>query len=530
MKKMLSPVYVFVTAICLVLVLAFVLLFVPVFTPVLSVATSVSAADMPTQKEEVVYGVLDTDGSVNKLYVVNIFNGGAITDYGSYSDIHNMTTSEALGRSGDQITINTEADKFYYQGKLERKDLPWNFAIRYFLDGKEIPGTALAGKNGSLKITLSVRQNNKVRSTFFNNYALQIAISLDNKLCSDIKTNNATIAEAGSKKQLLYTVLPGKSAELKITANVRDFEMDAISINGIRLFLDINTDSSKFTEQISELSDAIRELDNGANDLLNGTNRLSDGMKKYLDGIKALGDGSGKITDGADKLNIGATALKNGLLELAKQNDVFKSGALAIQQTAFDMVNTQFKEKGAKIPVLTPENYSAVLSAIPELSSVQKQLDRAVQFTQGLNSYMDGVTQLGQGASDLTNGLAEFKSSLSVLASSANNLYNAGAELNKAVKQLRDGLASYKDGTKELRNGTSDLGSEINEKVDEILGGITGNGDKVVSFVSDKNINVSAVQFVLKTDPIRIPDAPKAAAPTPVELNFWQKLLKLFGL
>jgi putative membrane protein len=62
-----------------------------------------------------------------------------------------------------------------------------------------------------------------------------------------------------------------------------------------------------------------------------------------------------------------------------------------------------------------------------------------------------------------------------------------------------------------------------------MLSSISGKGDKVVSFVSDKNTNVSSVQFVLKTDPINIPEAPKAAALKPAEESFWQKLLKLFS-
>ena len=50
--------------------------------------------------------------------------------------------------------------------------------------GKEISGEDLGGKSGALKILVSVKQNKKVNSTFFNNYALQITLSLDSRLCS----------------------------------------------------------------------------------------------------------------------------------------------------------------------------------------------------------------------------------------------------------------------------------------------------------------------------------------------------------
>lgn len=501
-----------------------------IFALLLTLIIPASAENAPSPKEEVIYGLLNLDGSVDNLYAVNIFDGGAITDYGDYSDIRNLTTSEKINKNGDKITVNTNADKFYYQGTLKNKELPWDIAIKYFLDGKEISGKDLCGKSGALKILMSVKQNNKVNITFFNNYALQIIISLDNKLCSNIKSDNATIAEAGNKKQLTCILLPGKGAEIAVTADIRDFEMEPILINGIKLALDITIDSGEFTKQILELANAIKELDNGASELLDGISRLSNGMQKYIDGMKAFKDGLGQLSSGADKLNAGAALIKNGLSELAKQNDSILNGAMAIQQATFDSVNAQLGSMGLDIPVLTPENYSTVLSQISYLAAVKEQLDGVVQFTQGLKSYLNGVSQLDSGASDLVTGIGEFKFSSSAIAASANELFNAGAELNDAIKKLRDGLSSYKAGTNELQEGTSGMDSQIDNKIKEMLAGISGSDDKTVSFVSDKNTNVSAVQFVLKTYPVSLPENQKPAAPEPAKLSFWQRLLKLFRL
>jgi len=509
------------------------------FALLLTLIIPVSAANTPSPKEEVVYGLLNTDGSVKNLYVVNIFDGGNITDYGNYTDIRNLTSSEKINKNGDEITINTTADKFYYQGTPESNELPWNIEIRYFLDGKEIDGKDLGGKSGSLKILISIKRNSKVNSIFFNNYALQTTISLDNRLCSNIKADNATIAEAGNKKQIAFTILPGKDAEITITADVRDFEMEPVLINGIKLALNINIDTSEFTKQIAELTDAVKKLDDGASELLDGINQLSDGMQKYIDGIKAFKDGLEQIPAGINKLSEGASLLKNGLSELSKQNDFIMNGVLAIQQATFDSVNAQLSVQlgsaGFSIPVLTPENYNEILSSdplssIPDIVAVKQQLDSIIQFTQGLKSYLVGVSLLDAGASELIMGVSEFKNSSSTIVASANELYNAGAELNTAIKKLRDGLASYKAGTKEFREGTSDIDSEIDSKINEILDSLTGSDDKVVSFVSHKNTNVIAVQFVLKTDPISLPETQESVKSEPAKLTIWQRLLKLFGL
>ena len=83
-----------------------------------------------------------------------------------------------------------------------------------------------------------------------------------------------------------------------------------------------------------------------------------------------------------------------------------------------------------------------------------------------------------------------------------------------------------------MRNATSGMDIEIYKKVDEILAGISGNYDKTVSFVSDKNTNVSAVQFVLKTDAIDISEVEETVEveAEPVKLSFWQRLLELFRM
>lgn len=506
------------------------ILFAVIFLIQLSFSQNVYANDLPSQKDEVVYGILDLNGSVDNLHVVNILSGGNVIDYGNYSKIKNLTDSKKLEQNNDQITINTKADRLYYQGTLIEKELPWNISIQYLLDGKEIQGADLAGKNGALQIKISVTQNSNVNHVFYDNYALQIMLKLDTKLCSNIKADNATIAEAGRSKQLSYTVLPGKGAQISVSADVNDFEMDEISINGIKMVLDMDIDYDEFTGDISELADAIKALDNGAGDLYNGADQLTDGMKKYVDGMKAYNDGLSKLDHGVDKLNIGAASLDRGLSELTKQNDALVNGAYALQKATFDTVNAQLAAKGLKLPVLTPQNYTKVLSSIPDLAPLKVQLDSVLQFSEGLKSYMGGVSQLSSGASDLSNGVSQLNTSISKITSSANDLYRAGFELNSAMKKLRDGLTTYKNGTHKLKNGTSSIDTEIKDKIDEFMNNTFGNGDKAISFVSDKNTNISEVQFVLKTGIIEKKEIKNTVPMKTKKLSFWQKLLHLFGI
>lgn len=505
------------------------IIFAAIFVFVLVLPIPVHA-EVASQKEEVVYGILDLDGKVNNLYVVNIFNGGNITDYGEYTKVHNLTTSEEISQTNDQMSINTKADKLYYQGTLKAKELPWKIAIKYQLGGKELSATELAGKSGSLQIEMSITKNDKVDSIFYDNYALQIMLKLDTKLCDNIKSENATIAEAGGSKQLSYIVLPGKDANITVTADVHEFEMDEITINGIKLVLDMELDYNQFSGEMNQIVDAIKGLDDGAGELSDGATQLADGMNQYVEGLKAYKDGLSKLEGGAKDLSTGAAALKDGLSQLVMQNDTLVNGALTLQKATFDMVNGQLAASGLQLPTLTPENYSKILTDIPDLAYVKGQLDGLIQFTQGLQGYVGGVAQLGTGAASLTEGTAQLKTSVSTIAASANQLYQAGFELNTAVKKLRDGLAAYKGGTNELKSGTSNMEDQISDKIDEFVKDTFGSDDKVVSFVSEKNDNVSSVQFVLKTGAIQYEKTENVKNETVTHLNFWQKFLKLFGL
>ena len=51
-----------------------------------------------------------------------------------------------------------------------------------------------------------------------------------------------------------------------------------------------------------------------------------------------------------------------------------------------------------------------------------------------------------------------------------------------------------------------------------------------MSFTSAENTDVSAVQFALQTTAITAPEPAAEPEAEPMVLNFWQKLLKLFGL
>lgn len=766
-----------------------------------------ATANTDSTKQEVIYINLNSDGSVSEICVVNIFEldeDGQIVDYGDYTALRNMTSNDKITFEDETVRIDTKAGKLYYEGTLNKNVIPWIFTFRYFIDGTEYKAEEIAGKDGALKITISIRENPDCNSTFFENYGLQASVSLDTEFCKNIVANGATAANVGKNRQLTYTILPGTEKDITITADVTDFEMAAIAINGLPFNMEVDIDSvntDELTTELDKLKDAVAELDDGAGDLKDGAEELRDGASDLKDGVTDLKDGVTELTNGADELKggaedlysgasdlnsgakdlldgstelsngvsdlkdgandlydgisdakSGATELANGLSELSGNSADLRNGAYTvfIQMigTAETQLNQSLTAAGLETVTLTPETYSTVITAllnslsdgaysqaeayadeeirtqveavvaeqikatITNNSDIMAQIDAGVETAYGaeidtlaqnyvalelakayaadtheawlqtsegqaavasylataegqtalstaraqikaqyidaavseqvtaqmvteeikaqieaataeqlasdevqqqistsvetalgeneayqgivalkgqldsynafylcLQQYTAGVDSAASGAADLKNGLAALKSGSAELVSGTITLNSGVAELHNGivslkngtsellagVLELKDGAISLYDGTVEIRNGvaelldgvvtmydgtvelydgtvtlkdgtlefkteTENLETELKDKINDAIKDILGSDFEVISFVSEKNKNVESVQFVIQTEAITIPETPTPVTPAEEKLNFWQKLLRLFGL
>ncbi len=305
----------------------------------------VSAAEN-TQKDESVYVNLKQDGSVNEVYVVNAFSldeETRITDYGKYDSVKNLTTDADIQLKNGTVTVEAPAGKFYYQGNLSQAELPWDISIQYYLDEKEVEAAELAGKSGALKIRIGVEQNSRAEEAFFENYLLQISVTMDMTRCSNLEAPGASAANAGDNRQLVYNILAGQEKEVTITADVTDFEMEAISFQGVPMSLEIDKDvlgldglydktgeiqdaADEFSDGAESLAGGVDSLKTGADGLKEGADSLKDGIDSYADGVTTLEDGVISLQEGSDELADGAAELADGLNGLRSGVDSLKDG------------------------------------------------------------------------------------------------------------------------------------------------------------------------------------------------------------
>ena len=534
-----------------------------------------------TMKEEVIYANLTASGAVTGVYAVNSFAvqaGDTITDHGSYTAVRNMTTADALTQDGDTITATVAEDgKLYYEGTMDAATaLPWIVKLTYTLDGAEISPEELGGKSGALTIRLQVSRNPDCTGAFFDHYALQVTMALDTALAQNITAPGATVANVGANKQLSYILLPGQDTDVTVTADVTDFTMDAISLNGVRLNLNLDLDGLDLTGMLDQLQSGSVQLDDGASALADGIAQVQAGLDTLNSNSASLTGGSAQVraaltqmqtalngisasTDELDTLLDASTQIKEGIAQL-------DDGAAQLeQQVSYEAYKAILKENGLDLDTVKEGNAKAT-AQLEQLAKVMPQLKDVILLLKGstanieaMETYLDtvnsGLAQLHEGTSTLNSNYAQFDAgvrqladvltgmlgNLSVLTDGVNllaaqyvqldnglNAYTDGvAQLKAGVQQLAEGVAQLTAGTGELRDKVA--GTDMADQLDSLLAGFSGSGE-VQSFTSAENTDVSAVQFTLQTTAITQPEPAAEPEPEPVVLNFWQKLLKLFGL
>ena len=372
--------------------------------------SSVYAADnTESAKEEVIYIMTDAEGNVENINAVNIFGGGSVTDYGQYSSVKMLNTTDSIEQDGDKITFTSNKEKVYYQGTMENTEIPWNISFTYTLDGKEISPEDLARKSGALEIHVKIDQNKKCTSDFYDNTALQINLTLDGETCENIQADSATLANVGSDKQISYTVLPGKGLDATVSADVTDFTMDAAAINGVRMNLDVDLDDDELMNKVTEIMDAAEELNDGAGKLVDGTDTLSDGGKTLSDGADSMNQGITSLDEGITSLNTGVTKMQTALNNLNSQSANLLNGS------------------------------AQVLGA---LQTIQSELSKVAVNTDQLKQLTDSSAAIKQGITDAYNGAVALQANLSyeqykaAMAANGLNLDQLQAGNTEAIRNL----------------------------------------------------------------------------------------------
>ena len=446
------------------------------------------AASASSEKEEVIYCMMDASGNVTDAEVVNIFKGGEVVDYGDYSSVKMLTTNDQIKQDQDKITFSTKADKVYYQGTLKDTTMPWIVEIGYTLDGKTISPSDLAGKSGNLKIHLKISENQT--NDFYNNYALQATVVLDTNLCQNIVCDGGTMANVGSDKQITYTILPGKGIDTEIQTDVEDFEMDPITINGVKMNLDIDIDDEELMDKVNEVIDATKKINDGSASLKDGTSTLKNGTSALSSGSSSLQSGAKSLNSGVTSLNAGVKQMQTGLVTLNSQSGNLNKGSTEVLQT-LETIQTSLNAvsmSGEQLNQLVSSS-AAIQQGIADLESGVTELETNLSYASykglmkqngldiddlksanattinSLSVQIEGLKQLPQ-TQDIQQQIASLESIIQLL--QGNNAAISGTEtyintMNGYVKQLHAGISELQTKYNQFNQAIETLATSLND-------------------------------------------------------------------
>lgn len=565
-------------------------------------------------REEVVYANLTLTGETKDLYIVTILHNsesGTIADFGDFTSVKNLTDTAPVTLKDGQVSVTVPKGDFYYQGALGSTDLPWTIGVSYLLNGVEVSPDALAGASGHVAIKIETKNNLNVDPVYFNNYLLQISVTLDTSKCTNITAPNATIANAGVNKLVTFAVMPGKTSDLTLETDASEFTMAGIEFAAIPLSMQIDPpDTSAMTDDLQQLSDAVKELNEGITQLKDGSLELRDGagdlssgsssfaaglrdlsgnasdltggsaqIRDALSTIVASMSGSGssensfdltslqQLPDGLSQLAAGLDGISSGMSELktgfSASYEALKAALLEIPDTTVSeaewgrlyQANPDMKETLDKLAAYyasgvktkaTYENvrpvFDATAASLDQMTASLAQIsgslkDTAAQIKGALESN-DSVAQLTQLASglqtlsaqynDFHGGLSQFTAGVSALNKNYGALDAGISGLSDGTGDLSDGIGKTADGVAELYDGVKDLPQKTDEEIQKLMDAYDKSDVKPVSFASSKNVNTIAVQFVMKTDKIDLPELPEPTPEITPKETVWDRFVDLF--
>lgn len=436
--------------------------------------TSVLAA-VP-EKEQTVYVNADESGKSENVIVSNWLKNAdgesQLSDKSELSNIQNVKGDEEFKQGSDnRLTWDANGKDIYYQGETS-KDLPVGVNLTYYLDGKEIQPSELAGKSGKVKIHIAYENKqqqtaeiNGGEENIYTPFMMMTAMILPTDVFSNIQIENGKILSDGNNNIAVGFGFPGLSDSLhlseteelsdleipdfvEITADVKDFELSmtaTVATTGLleELNLDEIGSADELKENMNKLIESSTALVKGSKELQDGISKMNSSADTFVNGLNSADSGAGQLKGGIDKMNSSKGELLSGISRLTQGMEALENGA--------------------------------------------SQLQTGVgSYTAGSATLGEGIVKTAQGASDLKIGADTLNEKKEALVQGISNLSNGSKDLKAGAQALKEGIGAYTAGVNKLDQGLGQLNSQLQgalgqtEQLPEAIKGITEGSKELI--------------------------------------------------
>lgn len=475
--------------------------------------TTVSAA-MP-EKEQTVYVTADESGNKQQVIVSNWLKNAdredSLTDKSELSDIQNVKGEETFTQDDKgNITWNANGNDIYYQGTTSQ-ELPVSVKITYYLDGKEIQPSELAGQSGKVKIRIDYE--NKAEKTveiegkkekIHVPFMMATGMILPSAKFSNVEVTNGKVISDGQNDIVMGIGFPGLADSLQlskiegmegdkipdyveITADVEDFSLaltatvattgtlkdlgldDIDSLDELKDSMKELTDASTaLMEGSQELKEGIETLDSSAEEFVNGLNSADEGAGRLKDGIDTMNGSKGELLDGIDRLVAGMQALESGAGELQTGVKSYTDGASQLD-AGITRVNDGARQLKKGIDTLN-EKKSELTAGVDRLAEGTTQVkDGAENLKNSLLTYTGAVEALSDGINSLDTQLkssiglfGNLPAQMNALQGNIDAMAGAAGQFQAGAQTVSDSAATVMAQINELKNAMGAAGEQVN--------------------------------------------------------------------
>lgn len=434
------------------------------------VLTSGAYAAPVVTKDESVYVILNSDGTVDETIVSSWLHGEKgleVKDSTILDEIENIKGDEVPTKDGENLIWKLEDEDLFYQGTTDKK-LPLEVKVTYFLDDKEISPKEIGGKSGRIKIRLEVKNKdghskiiNGKRRTIYTPFMVAAIMNLSDDHFKDVQVNRGEVISDGKNQVVTFITIPGLKDSfdidsdildidldevLEVTANVDNFDMGPIMITATT---DIPAlDDIEEADSLDELEDGLEELKDAVQQLCDGTDTLADNMELFYENFEKLGNGAKALGDGASALNQGLGKAQSGALELKDGIGALGKGATVLGNRSVDYAKGASKfASGAKL--FADEVTKTLTDKVGELSAGTQ----AIAY--GAEGLADGAGALSDGATKLSDGLEE--------------MAEGTGKLSYGQKQVIGGIEKSISGVQALKDGRTKENETMKEAIGDMM-------------------------------------------------------------
>ena len=385
-------------------------------------ANEVYGAPAGVDVDETMYVNLDYYGKTSKVNVVKScnFNGNTeYTDYGTYENVVNMSSSVAPQIGDGTVTWTMPADqtgRFYYQCTMgnDQVTLPWDFDVSYKLNGVPANADQLAGASGLIEINVKATPNDGAREYYRNNMLLMVAVPVDLSKCYSVDAEGAQTQNLGETTAVVFTALPGEEGDYTVRIGTDSFETIGVimamapgTVEDLQHIKDLKEAKDTWQDAGDELYDSLEQMAKSVESMRDGVNQVQSGLQSAESARQTWSGSKDEILAGNDQTLAALTAMSGQMETMVPHLQTAKDSAEVVHNGMNNIVDTlgQMQDPLRKLHTRLKHVENSMDSLSTELPEIQELMLQVIaldaQFQANEQVTLTGMSSIQQALLDI---------------------------------------------------------------------------------------------------------------------------------